>query len=278
MADRMKDKVVVISGAARGQGRAHAVLLAEEGADIIAFDVCAPVAGQGSSSATPDDLEETIRLVEKTGRRIVSAVVDARDAQAVEEFVTGAATDLGGVDVVVANAGVTPPGHLSHEIPDEEWEAVLETNLTGVFNTVKPVARLLVEQGRGGAIIMTSSSLGLKPAPHISHYVASKAAMIGLMRTMTLELGPHGIRVNTLHPTAVGTEMLLNDANYQLFRPDIVNPTLEDALPAYRGMHTLPIPYVDAEDVSQAVLYLSSEAGRYVTGSTVQVDAGITVK
>lgn len=278
MAGRLDGKVALISGAARGQGRSHAVRFAEEGADIIAFDICSPVRAQASSAATADDLAETVAMVERLDRRIVWAEADVRDDAAVRAVLDRGVAELGRVDVVVANAGITPFGVASADLAEEDWQSVIDTNLTGVFNTVAPAAAQMVEQGGGGSIIMTSSSLAIRAVQGLSHYVAAKLGIVGIMRTMALELGEHSIRVNTVHPTAVGTEMLLNDANYRMFRPDLEAPTQEDALPAYRSLHVLPIPWVEAEDVTNAVLFLASDESRYVTGLTMTVDAGMTIK
>jgi SDR family mycofactocin-dependent oxidoreductase len=278
MAGRLEGKVAFISGAARGQGRSHAVRCAEEGADIIAFDICAPVHSQGSSAATEADLAETVAAVQKLDRRIVAEKIDARDGAAVQQFFDRAVAELGRVDVVVANAGITPTGVRSVDLPEEDWQAVIDTNLTGVFNTVKPAVSKMILDGHGGSVIMTSSSLSLRAVQNLSHYIAAKHAIVGLMRTMALELGEHSIRVNTVHPTAVGTDMLLNDANYQMFRPDLENPTQDDALPVYRSLHVLPIPWVEAIDVTNAVLFLASDESRYITGTTLAVDAGMTIK
>lgn len=277
MTGRMAGKVVLISGAARGQGRNHAVRFAEEGADVIAFDVAGPVPAQGAPPATPADLEETVALVEKTGRRIVSAHADVRDPGAVADVVDRGVAELGGLDVVIANAGIQGnPGPAAQTSPDD-WQAVIDTNLSGVFHTVRPAIPHLVARG-GGSVVITSSSIGLRSVPNLAPYGAAKAGLTGLMRTLALELAEHSIRVNSVNPTTVGTPMLLNPVNWGLFRPDLENPTEEDVRPVYRSLNALPVPYLDVDDVTNAVLFLASDEGRYVTGVALPVDAGYAVK
>ncbi|RTL66187.1 MAG: NAD(P)-dependent oxidoreductase [Pseudonocardiaceae bacterium] len=273
----MEGKVVLVSGAARGQGRNHAVRFAEEGADVVAFDIAGPVPAQGAPPATPADLEETVALVEKTGRRIVSARADVRDPGAVADVVERGVAELGGLDVVVANAGIQGnPGPAAQTSPDD-WQAVIDTNLSGVFHTVRPAIPHLVARG-GGSVVITSSSIGLRSVPNLAPYGAAKAGLTGLMRTLALELAEHSIRVNSVNPTTVGTPMLLNPINWGLFRPDLEHPTEDDVRPVYRSLNALPVPYLDVDDVTNAVLFLASDEGRYVTGVALPVDAGYAVK
>ncbi len=277
MTTRMTGKVALISGAARGQGRNHAVRLAEEGADIIAFDVAAPVPAQGAPAASPADLAETVRLVEHLGRRIIATQADVRDADAVAELVDRGAAELGGLDVVVANAGIQGIPGPAARTSAADWQAVIDTNLSGVFHTVRPAVPHLVARG-GGAVVITSSSIGLRSVPNLAPYGAAKAGLTGLMRTLALELAEHSIRVNSVNPTTVGTPMLLNPTNFALFRPDLDNPGEEDVRPVYRSLNALPVAYLDPDDVSNAVLFLASEEGRYITGVALPVDAGYAVK
>lgn len=277
MTKRFEGKVALISGAARGLGRNQAVRLAAEGADIIAFDVAGPFSGQGAPVASPEDLAETVRLVEKLDRRIISTVADVRDADAVAELVDRGAQELGGLDVVVANAGITGiPGPVA-QISPENWATVIDTNLNGAFHTVRPAISHLVARG-GGAIVIMSSSIGLKAVPNMAAYGTTKAGLTGLMRTLALELADHCIRVNTVNPTTVQTPMVLNPVSYKLFRPDLENPTEADVLPVFRSFNALPTPWVEVDDVTNAVLFLASDEGRYVTGVTMPVDAGYAVK
>jgi (+)-trans-carveol dehydrogenase len=278
MAGRVAGKVAFISGAARGQGRAHAVRLAEEGADIIAFDVAGPVPAQGAPAATPEDLAETVRLVEKFDRRIIATRADARDPEAVTALLADGVARLGRLDIVVANAGIQGiPGSVA-ETSASDWQAVLDTNLSGVYNTVQPAIPHLIAGGGGGSITIISSSIALKLVPGLAPYGAAKSGLVGLMKTLALELAAHSIRVNSIHPTTVQTPMLINDVNFRLFRPDLDDPTLEDVEPVYRSLNALPVPWVEPSDIANALLFLASDEARYITGITLPVDAGYALK
>jgi SDR family mycofactocin-dependent oxidoreductase len=278
MSGRLQGKVAFISGAARGQGRAHAVRMAEEGADIIAFDAAGPVPSQGAPAASVADLDETVRQVEKLDRRIVAHRADASDLDAVTAVLDQGLTEFGRIDIVVANAGVQGnPGPIA-QTSAEEWQGVLATNLTGVFNTVRAAVPHLIDGGRGGSISLVSSSIALRAQPGLGPYGSAKTGVIGLMRTLALELGEHSIRVNSIHPTTVNTPMLINDINFRLFRPDLENPQVEDVVPVYRTLNVLPVPWVEAEDIANAVIFLASDEGRYITGVALPVDAGYALK
>ncbi len=278
MAGRVRGKVAFISGAARGQGRSHAVRLAEEGADIIAFDVAGPVAHQGAPAATPEDLAETVRLVEALDRRIIARQADARDSETVTALLGDGVAELGRLDIVVANAGIQGDPGAVVDTPVEAWQAVLDTNLSGIYNTVRAAIPHLVGGGAGGSITITSSSLALRAVPNLAPYNTAKAGLIGLMRTLALELAEYSIRVNCIHPTTVRTPMLINPVNFALFRPDLENPTQDDVEPVYRSLNALPIPFVEAVDISNALVFLASDEARYVTGVTLPVDAGFAIK
>jgi len=280
MSGRVNGKVAFITGAARGVGRAHAVRLAEEGADIIAFDLCAPAdpVGQQYPASTDDDLARTVAAVEGFGRRIVARKGDVRDYAAVVAAVADGVEQLGHIDIVAANAGSVKVGVETHLASEAEWDEMIGVNLTGVWNTVRAAVPQMIEQGTGGSIVITSSSAGLKGTPLLGAYTAAKHGVVGLMRTLALELGQHGIRVNTLHPTGIDTPMGLNDAMYRLFRPDLENPTRADFEPALAGVNVLPVAVVDPVDISNALLFLSSDEGRYITGVALPVDAGTTIK
>jgi SDR family mycofactocin-dependent oxidoreductase len=278
MKNRMEGKVAFVTGAARGQGRRHAVRLAEEGADIIALDIAGPVPAQGSPPATPEDLAETVRLVEASGRRIVAGQADVRESKAVEALVADGVAQLGRLDVVAANAGIMGNPGPAAATSDDDWHSVIDTNLSGAFHTVKAAIPHIIAGGRGGAIVITSSSIALRLAPNLAPYGAAKAGLIGLMRTLALELAEHSIRVNSIHPTTVATPMLLNPVNYRLFRPDLENPALEDVEPVYRAGNLLPVPYVEPDDISNALLFLASDEARYVTGVALPIDAGYAIK
>ncbi|TDV55364.1 mycofactocin-coupled SDR family oxidoreductase [Actinophytocola oryzae] len=278
MPGRVEGKVAFITGAARGQGRSHAVRLAQEGADIIAIDVCAQLDSVTIPLATPEDLAETAALVEKEGRRVVTAQVDVRDHEALKAAVDDGVDRLGRLDIVLANAGIGSSGDPVEKMSANIWQETIDVNLTGVWHTAKVAIPHLVEGGRGGAIVLTSSVGGLRAHPNIAHYVSAKHAVVGLMRSLAVELGQHNIRVNSVHPTQVSTPLLLNDWTYRMFRPDLDNPTQEDFAPLSQMAHVLPIPWVDAVDVSNAILFLVSDEGRYVTGVPLPVDAGAMLR
>jgi SDR family mycofactocin-dependent oxidoreductase len=270
---RVEGKVAFITGAARGQGRSHAVLLAREGADIIAVDISRQVETVPYPTATADDLAETARQVEALGRRIIAAEADVRDLAALKDVVDRGVAEFGRLDIVLANAGVSSPAS-TLEMSEEDWSITLDINLTGVWKTLKVAVPHVIESGRGGSVVITSSLAAMKASEHTAHYSASKAGLVGLMRVVAKELAPQKIRVNTIHPTTVNTDMILNDSIYRLFRPDLDRPTRADFEEAARGINALPVAATDPIDISNAVLYLVSEEGRYVTGTTQLVDAG----
>jgi SDR family mycofactocin-dependent oxidoreductase len=277
---RVEGKVAFITGAARGQGRSHAIRLAQEGADIIAVDVCEEIDSvkrfyPGASDA---DLAETVEAVEALDRRIVAAKADVRDYAALKGALDDGVAQLGHVDIVSANAGIFHFGEPTHLVSESDWADVLDINLTGVWHTAKAVIPHMIEQGTGGSIVITSSIAGLKGAANVAAYVVSKHGVVGLMRTLALELAPHSIRVNTVHPTTVATDMILNDAVYRLFLPDTEFPTREQAAETIKALHALPVPWVEAVDISNAVLFLASDEARYVTGTELKVDAGWTTR
>jgi (+)-trans-carveol dehydrogenase len=275
---RVEGKVAFITGAARAQGRSHAITLAREGADIIAVDLCAQVDSvEDYPMATPDDLTETVKAVEALGRRIVATQTDVRDFDALKAALDEGVAQLGRLDIVCANAAITGFGLLA-DLTEQQWQDVIDTNLTGVWHTAKAAIAHLRAGGRGGSIILTSSVAGLEPIRNSGHYTASKHGVVGLMGTLALELAPDFIRVNAVNPGTVNTPMAQNDAVYRLFRPDLANPTAEDMVEAARAVHPLPVPWVEPVDVSNAVLWLASDESRYVTGITLPVDAGELVK
>lgn len=273
---RVEGKVAFVTGAARGQGRSHAVRLAEEGADIIAVDLCAEVRGMGYPAATPDDLAETVGLVEALDRRIVATQADVRDYDALRQALDDGVAQLGRLDIVAANAGIGSLAYAAQDISDEIWQDMIDVNLTGVWHTTKAATSHLVSGGHGGAIVITSSAAGLKGYANIAHYSSAKHGLVGLMRTLAAELGPHNIRVTSIHPTQVATDMILNESTYRLFVPDQENPTEDDFRAASQLMHMLPIPWVESVDISNALLFLASDEGRYITAVALPVDAGVT--
>lgn len=274
---RVGGKVALITGAGRGQGRSHAVRLAEEGASIMAFDICAPVDTVSYAMSSREDLDLTCELVRAAGGAVHSAVVDVRDFATLEREVRAGVEVLGGLDIVVANAGIASyaPGH---EISEAAWQEMIDINLTGTWHTVKAVVPHLISRGRGGSIVLTSSAAGLQGTPNLAHYVAAKHGVTGLMRTFANELAPHWIRVNSVNPTQVDTPMIMNDEIFRMFRPDLESPGRDDIVDVSIATNALPVPWVESRDVSNAVLFLASDEARYITGVALPVDAGILAK
>jgi SDR family mycofactocin-dependent oxidoreductase len=271
MTGRLEGKVAFITGAARGQGRAHAVRMASEGADIIAIDIadklppCVPY-----DPATTDDLAETVRLVEATGRRIMSSVADVRDFEALQEVVAAGVAELGRLDVIVANAGVSAP-QAWDAISPQDFRDVIDINVTGTWNTVMAGAHQIIGGGRGGSIILISSAAGLKMQPFMVHYTASKHAVTGMARAFAAELGKHKIRVNSLHPGAVATPMGTGDMLTALQTAYATNPPLEQMVTPF-----LPDYIAQPEDIADAACWLASDESRYVTAASIAVDLGST--
>ncbi|MDT5410754.1 MAG: hypothetical protein QOG14_2974 [Mycobacterium sp.] len=279
MAGRVEGKVAFITGAARGQGRAHAVRLAQEGADIIAVDICKKIdTVDVIAASTPEDLAETADLVKGHNRRIVTAEVDVRDYDALKAAVDSGVEQLGRLDIIVANAGIGNGGQTLDKTSEADWTAMIDINLSGVWKSVKAGVPHILAGGRGGSIILTSSVGGLKAYPHCGHYVAAKHGVVGLMRTFAVELGAQNIRVNSVHPTNVNTPLFMNDDTMRLFRPDLENPGPDDMKVVGQLMHTLPIGWVEPEDIANAVLFLASDEARYVTGVTLPIDGGSCLK
>lgn len=277
---RVSGKVAFITGAARGQGRAIAVRLAQEGADIIAVDVAETIDGMERfyPGATSDDLAETVRAVELLDRRIVATKADVRDFAALKNAVDAGVEEFGRLDIVSANAGIFQYGQASHEMSDEDWDTVQDVDLKGVWHTAKAALPHLLAQGSGGSIILTSSTAGHRGFATIASYVAAKHGVVGLMKVLALEYAQHMIRVNTIHPCSVSTPMVQNPALYKLFRPDLEAPTFDDALPVFTEMNALPVPFIEPEDIANGVLFLGSDESRYVTGTELKVDAGFNIK
>ncbi|WP_448006324.1 mycofactocin-coupled SDR family oxidoreductase [Agromyces bauzanensis] len=275
---RLDGKVAFITGAARGQGRSHALRLAQEGADIIAVDIAGQISTVPYAMGTQADLDETVRQVEALDRRIVARKADVRDGEALRAAVDEGVAELGRLDIVAANAGIFSNA-TSDELTEEQWNDMLDVNLSGVWRTCKVAIPHLRAAG-GGSIIITSSTAGLKGFPNFAHYVSAKHGVVGLMRTLALELAPDMIRVNTVHPTSVDTDMIQNENLYALFAPDLepAERTREALGERFQAMNALPIPWVEPVDISNAVLWLASDEARYVTGVTLPVDAGSTQK
>jgi SDR family mycofactocin-dependent oxidoreductase len=275
---RLEGKVAFITGAARGQGRSHAVRLAQEGADIIAIDACEDQPNMPYPGATEQDLDETVRQVEALDRRIVAEKADVRSFEQLKSVVDKGVADLGRLDIVSANAGIGVSPTLAEDLSEEVWSDMLDVNLSGVWRSAKVAIPHIRAGGRGGCIVLTSSAAGLQAYPNAAHYVSAKHGVVGLMRTLALELAPDMIRVNSIHPTQVDTDMIMNEATMRLFRPDLEHPTREDFAPASQSMNALPIPWVESVDISNALVFLASDEGRYVTGVALPVDAGAVIK
>ncbi len=272
---RLDGKVAFITGAGRGQGRSHAVRFAEEGADIIATDICARVDTVSYAMSSADDLAETVALVEKLDRRIIATQADVRDYEATKAAVDAGVAELGRLDIICGNAGIASSGP-SIDLSTEAWREMIDINLTGVWHTCKAAIPHIIAGDRGGSIILTSSTAGIKGFLNLSHYAAAKHGVVGLMRSLANELAPHRIRVNTVHPTTVSTAMVDNPEIRGLFRPDLEAPTLDDAAEAFMAMNMLPVPWVEASDITNAVLFLASDEARYITGASIPIDAGAT--
>ena len=260
-----------ITGAARGQGRSHANRLAQEGANIIAVDICSQIDTVPYPMSTPDDLAQTVKEVEALDRRIVATQADVRDEAGLKAAFEADLAELGPADIVLANAGIAP---MSVHEPHEAWQDVINVNLTGVFNTVETAIPSMIERGQGGAIVLTSSTAGINgiggPTRGGLGYTAAKHGVVGLMRSYANNLAPHRIRVNSVHPTGVNTPMVVNEAMQEFLAQD---PSLSNAM-----ANALPVDMVEPVDISNAILWLVSDDARYVTGVTLPVDAGFTNK
>jgi (+)-trans-carveol dehydrogenase len=274
---RVAGKVAFITGAARGQGREHAVRLAEEGADIIAVDVCEDIDGVGYPGATEADLDETAALIEKLDRRIVTAKADVRNLESLRTALDQGVAELGRPDVVVANAGISGAPSPAALIDESAWQTMLDINITGVMHTVK-VALPHMSDGRGGSIILVSSMLGLRGGGYMAGYASAKHAVVGLMNSLANELAPQWIRVNSIHPGNVRTPMLDNEWFCRTLRPDLPSPTVDDAAEIIGQFHMLPKPLIEARAVSNAVLFLASDESQYITGASLPIDAGAVAK
>ncbi|MGY1608354.1 mycofactocin-coupled SDR family oxidoreductase [Geodermatophilus sp. SYSU D00700] len=272
MTGRVEGKVALVTGAAKGQGRSHCVRLAEEGARIVAVDRCADLPGIPYAQGTAEDLATTAKLVEAAGGEVVTAVADVRDRAALADAVAAGVEAFGGLDVAVANAGVIQLKP-ALDVDDDDWDTVVGINLAGTWRTVQAVLPALVERG-GGSVVITSSAAGLKGPPAMAHYAASKAGILGMVRSLATEFGPQRVRVNCIAPTTVDTDMVHWQGAYDVFRPDLEHPTRADVEPVFASLNVLPVPWIEPQDTSNAVLWLASDEARYVTGTVLPVDAG----
>ncbi|MEE3849587.1 mycofactocin-coupled SDR family oxidoreductase [Gordonia sp. LSe1-13] len=274
---KLDNKVAIVSGAARGQGRSHAVSLAAEGADIIALDLCADLEGNTYPLARPEDLEETARFIEKEGVRVHTVVADVRERSAVWNAISEGVNRLGRLDIVVANAGICPMGKGQTLL---SWSDTIDTDLAGVFNVIQGS---LPHLGEGASIIATGSlaaQLGsaTNQGPGGSAYSLAKQMVARYVNDLAVQLAKKNIRINAVHPTNVNTDMLHNEGMYKVFRPDLEHPTREEAEVAFPAMQAMRVPYIEPSDVSEAVVFLASDSARYITGSQLRIDAGGYVK
>lgn len=273
---RFDGKVALITGGARGQGRSHALAFAREGADIAFCDAAAPIDTVPYELPSKTDLDETASLVEDLDRRCVAVQADVRDPQAVSRFASDAIAQLGRVDFCLANAGIFTFGPIA-EMDDATWQTMLDVNLTGVFHTLRAVLPHMIDRG-SGRIVVTSSMAGKMGFPNVGHYCATKWGLIGLIKSVAQEVAADGITVNAVCPTSVGTPMIHNEAAYRLFLPEHEAPTLEDAAPMFQALNPIPVPWVEPQDISDAMVFLCSNEARYITGETIAVAAGQNAK
>jgi len=273
-------RVAFVTGVARGQGRSHAVRLAEEGADIIGVDALADEPTVHYPLSTQADLDETRRLIEKTGQRAILTRADIRDLTALTSAVDEGVQRLGRLDIIVANAGIFSMGAVL-DLDERTWQDMIDVNLTGTWHTLKAAVPHIRAGGRGGSVIITSSGAALMPPPGIGHYNASKAGVVALARTLAQEVGLELIRVNCVNPGNVDTPMIDNEVTRRLFLPHLDHPTREDAEKpdsTYVAVNVLPVPWVSPGDVSNVVTFLASDASEHLTGLVIPVDAGYLIK
>jgi (+)-trans-carveol dehydrogenase len=275
----VEGKVALVTGAGRGQGRSHALRLAAEGADVIAVDLAAnSVETISYALASEEDLDSTVEEVRALGRRAVKAVADVRSLSELQQAADAGRSELGKIDIVCANAGIGSWA-VAWEMTEQQWKDMIDINLTGVFNTVRATLPSMVERGQGGSVVLTSSTAGLRAYANTAHYTAAKHGVIGLMKVLAQEAGPHRIRVNAVCPTTVRTPLVINDATFELFAPHLENPTEDDVREPFESLNILPgVAWVEPSDVSDAVLFLCSDAAKFITGVALPIDAGNIVK
>lgn len=274
---RLDGKVAAVTGAGRGMGRAHAVTLAREGADVLVCDVARQLSSVEYELAVPEDLAETEALVLAEGRGVVAMEVDVRSEEQLSAWVGAGLERFGRIDVMVANAGIT--GYApAHKLSEDAWDEIIDVNLKGAWLSAKVVIPHMIERGDGGSIVFISSGLGLKGLPEAGHYAAAKHGVVGLMRSLALELAPHWIRCNTVHPAGTNTPMAHNRMHYARFAGGREDATLGDVIEVYESIAALPIPWTEPEDIANAVLWLVSDDARYVTGVSLPVDGGWFLK
>ena len=279
MTEALSGRVAVVTGAGRGQGRSHALRLAEDGADVIAIDICQNIESVEAiyQLSTSDDLDDTARLVESTGQRAVTIQADVRDFEALSEQIGAAVSALGRLDIVVANAAVLTLGPPAHEVSEAAWVDTIDVNLTGTWHTCKATIPHILAGERGGSIVLIGSTAARKAVATVAAYSAAKHGVVGLTKALALELAPYFVRVNVVHPTGVRTPMIDNATVRALFVPDEPSPSDDSFKRALIETNALPIPWCEARDISNAVAWLASDQSRFVTGAEIPVDAGNTV-
>lgn len=276
---RFEGKVVMITGAARGQGRSHARRFAAEGADVILcdWDGERPIETVPYPLPAAGELEETARIVRDAGRRALVCPADVRDLDALTNAGQRGVEELGRIDILVANAAICTFHELA-TMPSQMWDEMIDINLGGVFNACRAVVPHMIERGTGGRVIATASMAGRAGWENIGHYAAAKWGIIGLIKSLALEVAPHRITANVICPSSVNTTMMNNDASYKLFRPDLDAPTREDALPAFASVNVIPVPYAETDDISDGVLFLASDEAWSITGVTLSIAAGVNAR
>jgi SDR family mycofactocin-dependent oxidoreductase len=266
-------QVAIITGGGRGQGRSHAVTLAEAGAKIVVCDVAAPVETTKYPMATPEDLAETVELVEKAGQRCLSVQADVRSYLDMQRVADAALAEFGRIDILCANAGIMTLSRFE-DLDSSTWQTTIDINLTGVANSIRAVLPTMVQQGYG-RVVVTSSGAGRGGYANLAHYSATKWGVIGLVKSIARETGKQGVNLNVVCPTTVATPLFMNEASFAVFRPDLENPGIEDCMDRFVGMHAIPVPWIEPKDVSDAILYLVGPHSKYVTGSVLDVGAGL---
>jgi (+)-trans-carveol dehydrogenase len=276
--NRVEGRTAFITGIGQGQGRAHAFRLAQEGADIIGVDLLSNIPSVPYDLSSEEHLQETVRLVESTGRKIVALQGDVRSQDDLDQAVNAGLSAFGKIDIVSANAGIWAGGPPAWELSDNEWQDVIDVDLTGVWRTVKATVPAMIDHGQGGSVILTSSGAGMRAMPNLASYVAAKFGVTGLVKALANELAPHRIRVNGLQPGNIDTQMLFNDTMMKHLRPDLDSPEREDIREIAQALHLLPEPWLQPSAISEAVLWLASDEAQFVTGVSLPVDAGLGVK
>jgi SDR family mycofactocin-dependent oxidoreductase len=269
---RFDGKVVLVTGGARGQGRSHAVEFAKEGADIVVTDIAKQVETVPYGMSSESDLAETVKRVEELDQRCLSVVADARDTAATNRAVEAAIAEFGKIDILLANHGLLSLSPVA-DMPDEMWDDVIDSDLTGVFKSIRAVLPHMLAR-KSGRIIATASMAGRTGLPTVAHYCAAKWGVIGLIKSVAREVAAEGITVNCICPTNLDSDMIHNPAFYALFAPGIENPTREQVEPGFTSLNAIPVPWIEAIDISNAMMFLASPEARYITGEALHVSAG----